>query len=85
MEITTIIIAAVGLYLLFKFKVMAVGSKAGETYVTVVENKLDLVEIESEMTHKEELTKLLAKAKEMKVSKDANKSSIMEILNGKAE
>ena len=85
MEITTIVIALIGLYLLFKFKVMAVGSKAGETYVTVVENKLDLVEIESEMTHKEELTKLLAKAKEMKVSKDANKSSIMEILNGKAE
>lgn len=85
MEVTTIVIALIGLYLLFKFKVMAVGSKAGETYVQVVENKLDLVEIESEMTHKEELTKLLAKAKEMKVSKDANKASIMEILNGKAE
>lgn len=81
MDITIITLAVVGIYFLFKFRLMDIGNQAGITYSAVVEKRMQEIDIETEINHKKQMVKLLSKTKELNAPKEANYAAIKAMLN----
>ncbi len=81
MDITIITLAIVGIYFLFKFRIMDIGNQAGITYSAVVEKRMQEVDLETEINHKKQMIKLLSKTKELNAPKEANYAAIKAMLN----
>ena len=81
MDITMLAIIIVGIYFLFKFRIMDIGNQAGITYSAVVEKRMQEIDIETEINHKKQMVKLLSKTKELNAPKEANYAAIKAMLN----